>query len=641
MTIQPSLPLNLSSIGGLAKKASDCGCSTPQETSAPLPTESVTISNGSSQPKAEVKTQVEAPKTEEPSAQGNVKVSIYAQDPFVAAPILLEIPQNEIGSNLRGPRVVTDDTRPLAKPDAQGNYILADRSDGVSQVNAHVVTTETLQLFEGYNNGKAIPWAVGEKLSVTPHKQEGRNAYYSRWGGGTNYFFSNSPGLNAVMKTANSSDVVAHETGHALLDGMRPGFFGTHDDETGAFHEAFGDCAAILYGLTQKANRDMFAEQTGGDTTKHNVFSSLAEEFGAARVRDNSDPSDDHKTWLRTTQTAFTYKPPSQLPDGRGSETELGREVHSFSRLFSSAFYDSVVAVYNQARSEGASVDDALVKSEQVNGPALLRSIDASSPNRTTFKQIALGMIAADKANGGKYAQGMADAFIKREIITAADVKADEARLADMPQVQLPQDLNKGNAVEFLEANAEALGVNAALPFTPDRVSTNGNGETMVSYRFSEEVPVTVKGLEGKVTDVQGGLNLVFDASGKLIDRVYDEINGDTVAREMAGIAKMVAEDAIVDKAALALFKSGDFDESIFKSQIDGNKIVRIPVSGCYHHEEGSACSLEEELGDTTDTPAPQKPAQKAPEKAGKPDPKPGPKHAHNHDHSHNHSHQH
>lgn len=587
MTIQPSIQATRTlAPSTVREKSGDCGCPHAAETAAAAPAESFVPSQSAAKPAPasdSVAAQASAPKAEPQAPQWGektVQVSVYQQDPFVATPILMEVPQNEIGSNLSSPRVVTKDNRPLAKPDANGNYILADRSDGIAQTNAHVITNETLQLFESYKGGE-INWATGKQLSVTPHKQEGRNAYYSRWGG-TNYFYSESKGLGQVMKTANSTDVVSHETGHALLDGLRPGYFSTHDDETGAFHEAFGDCAAILFGLTQEANRNKFIEQTGGDTTKHNVFSSLAEEFGAARVLDNSDPSDDHKTWLRTTQTSFTYIPPSKLPDGRGSETELGREVHSFSRLFSSAFYDSVVAVYEQARAEGSSIDEALVKAEQVNGPALLRSIEASSPSRATFKAIALGMIAADKTNGGKYADGMAQAFIKREIITAADIKAAEQEQAQLPDLRLPEGVSKANSVNFLEEHAEALGLPADIAFVPENVTTNGKGETFLTFRYSQEVPVTVPGLQDKVTDVQGGVSLTFDPSGKLVGRAFDEITGDTVEREMAGIANMQARHAIVDKEAMGLFKNGG-NEMLFKSAIEGNKIVRLPISGCDH----------------------------------------------------------
>jgi hypothetical protein len=550
--------------GKVASEGAGCGCPHSSE-ATPVAQESVVLSTA-------------APA----SSQANIKVSVYQQDPYVAKAIPVEIPQDQLRPDFTSPRVVTQDNRPMAKPDAQGNFLLAEGSDGISQVNAHVTTNGTLMMFEGYR-GKPIDWAVGKQLSVTPHKQEGRNAYYSRWAG-TNYFYSHSPGLGREMKTANSADVVSHETGHALLDGLRPGYFSTHDDETGAFHEAFGDCAAMLYGLTQAVNRDLVAQQTGGDLRQINAISSLAEDFGAARVLDNNDPSDDHKAYLRQALNGFTYKPPSELPPGRGSETELGREVHSFSRLFSGAFYDCIEAVYNQARSEGLSIQEALSKAEQVNGPALLRAIEGSSPSRATFRDIALGMLAADQAqNGGKYSPGLQEAFLKRKILAPADVKADQERRAQIPALQLPADLSKANAVDFLEAHAEALGLPADLPYVPERVSRNGQGETFVSYRFTQEVPVTVEGLQDKVTDVHGGVNLVFDANGKLIDSVFTEINSDTVEREMKGIANLAERNAIIEKESLSLFKSDSVDPSLFKSVIEGNKIVRIPISGCNH----------------------------------------------------------
>ena len=570
-----------------AAQQSDCGCSHAPAAPAPAPAESVVIN---SQPGFEPPPQQppqEPPKQDPkqpPSDPNNAKVAVYAQDPYVAEPIIMEIPKNEIGDNLQSSRVKIRDQRTHATPDQNGNYLLAEGSDGISQVNALVFTNETLQLFEEYR-GSEIPWAVsGDQMSVTPHKQEGRNAYYSRWGGGTNYFYSHSPGLDTVMKTANSTDVVSHETGHALLDGLRPGFFSTHDAETGAFHEAFGDCAAMLMGLRDASNRDMVIEQSGGSLRNHNVISSLAEEFGAARAFDNDNPGDDHKIWLRTAINKFTYKDPSEIPPGRGDDDNLGREVHSFSRLFSGAFYDAIESVYMQSIYDDKQCPkEALQTAERVTGPLLTRAIEAGSTSRARFKEIALGMIAADGAmNEGKYSDGLKKVFLDRKIITPEDIANDEKRRAELPDVRLPENLSKANALNFLEANAEALGVPSNEAYVPDGVSTNGRGETFVSFRYQNEVPVMVPGLENMVTDVQGGVNLVFNADGKLIDRVHSEINSETVLDEMAGIADMKSKEAIIEKETLDLFKS-DADTSVFKSAIEGNKIVRIPVSGCNH----------------------------------------------------------
>ena len=572
-----------------AAPKSDCGCGHA------APQESVQLSPapGFEPPKNDEPPSQQPPGQQPPGEQQppseNVKVAVYAQDPYVAEPIVMEVPRAEIGTTLESDRVKIRDRREHATPDAQGNYLLAEGSDGISQVNALVFTNETLNQFEEYR-GSEIPWATrSQQLSVTPHKQEGRNAFYSRWGGGTNYFFSPSPGLNTVMKTANSTDVVSHETGHALLDGLRPGFFSTHDDETGAFHEAFGDCAAMLIGLREATNRDSVMEVAGGSLRNHNVISSLAEEFGAARAFDNDDPSDDHKIWLRTALNDFTYKPPSEIPPGRGDDDNLGREVHSFSRLFSAAFYDAIESVYMQSiYNDKQCPKDAMITAEQVTGPLLTRAIEAGSTSRARFKEIALGMINADGVmNNGKYSEGLKKVFLDRKIITPEDIAGDEKRRAEVPNLQLPEGLSKANSVNFLEANAEKLGLSASEDYIPDAVTTNGRGETFVSFRYKRELPVMVVGLEDKVTDVQGGVNLVFDASGKLIDRVHSEINADTVMSEMSGISSMYSNDAIVKKEVLDLMMAdGSSDTSMFKSSIDGNKIVRIPITDCeYGHD--------------------------------------------------------
>jgi hypothetical protein len=567
--------------GQSAKAAGCCSHSKPEAT--PTPSESVTLSTPQEAPVATQNPPAAPSAPAAPAAEKSVQVNVYPQDPLASGPLLMTTDDSVFRPDLSNSRVRIDDNRTHVKPDAAGNFIFADGSDGIAQANTLYYTSKTLEAFEQYRGGK-IGWATRrEQLTVNPHEQQGRNAYYSRGGGGTAYFYDHSPSLNTVVKTANATDVVSHETGHALLDGLRPGFFSTHDLETGAFHEAFGDCAAMLMCLRDPSNRAKLAEQTGGDLRKHNVMSSLAEEFGAAVNRDNKDPNDDHRVYLRTALNDFKYVDPKKLPSGRGDHDNMGAQVHSFSRLFSASFYDCLESIVKQSVAEGQSFDQALQTAEKVAGPLLVRAVESGSPSQARYKALALGMIAADKANGGKYADGIAQAFINREIISPADVKEQEERQASLPDLQLPEgELSNANSLNFLEENLEKLGLPADKMYVPENVSTNERGETFISFRYTEEVPVNVPGLEDKVTDVQGGVNLVFDASGKLIDSIHSEITADTVENEMAGIAHLQAHNAIIDKDTLNLFKSGG-DTSVFKSVIEGNKIVRVAISGCDH----------------------------------------------------------
>ncbi len=520
------------------------------------------------------------PPEDPPPPPPNVKVNVYAQDPFVNGPIVMEIEREKIGTNLSGERVSIQDTRALPSPDANGNFLLEPGSDGISQVNAHTVTYKTLELFEKYR-GSRIPWAFrSDALNVVPHKQEGRNAYYSRWERSTNYFHFRAEALNTTVKTANSSDVVSHETGHAMLDGLRPGFFGTWDPETGAFHEAFGDCAAMLFNLEQASNRELIQRQSGGSLREHNALSSLAEEFGAGVKRDNDNPADDDKTYLRTALNSFTYVDPSELPPGRGDEDHLGREVHSFSRLFSAAFYDAIESVYMQSIYEDRQCPaEALKTAADVTGPLLVRAIESGSASQARFRQLALGMIAADaQLNGGKYSEGLKKVFIQRQIVSEEDFQEDELRRVQLPDVRLTGQLDQSNAVEFLRQNSDALGLPKDLPWKALSVNENDRGERFLSFNYAQETPVRVEGFEGYTADLLGSANLVFDSSGKLTDFDFSPID---VQNEMMGIAEMRDSNAIRTSDQEDIFNS--IDGSLFKTVVQGKKLVRVPVSSCGH----------------------------------------------------------
>lgn len=566
--------------------------------SAPASAPSDQVNLGASQPVAQQPPPPEQPPQDDPPGQQpppqqppppspKVLVTLYAQDPFVAGPISLEFDRAKIGENLSGQRVrIVDRGRERAVPDANGNYLMEAGTDQISQVNAHAVTYNTLDLFEGYRGG-GIEWGFrDDALDVVPHKQEGRNAYYSRWEGSTNYFWFRSEGLDTTVKTANSSDVVAHETGHAILDGMRPGFFGGWDPETGAFHEAFGDCASMLVNLQHASNRDQVMQQTGGNLRQPNILAHLAEEFGAGVKRDNDDPSDDHKTYLRTAINSFTYVPPEQLPPGRGDEDHLGQEVHSFARLFAAAFYDVLEGLFMQSiYDERMCPREALKHTADVAGPLLTRSIDLSSSQRASWREIALNMIAADQhLNEGRYSEAIKQAFLARDIVSPGDFEQEELRQASLPKLSQNQPFaSSEEAVQFVKKNGQELGLAQALPLEAQQMYTNDRGEQFVTLQYAQEVPVIgVEGFEGYTTDVHGGVTLVFGPDGKLTEYRHDAVTDKVIAAEMEGIAQAKGSNSILERPHNGSdpFASTD-GSSIFKGIVRGKKLVRVPISSC------------------------------------------------------------
>ncbi len=94
------------------------------------------------------------------------------------------------------------------------------------------------------------------RLRIYPHALRERNAYYSPQHKALLFGYfpvtrrdaDNTPGT--LVFTTLSHDIVAHETTHALLDGVHPRFAETTNPDVAAFHEAFADLVALFLHFT-------------------------------------------------------------------------------------------------------------------------------------------------------------------------------------------------------------------------------------------------------------------------------------------------------------------------------------------------------------------------------------------------------
>ena len=103
----------------------------------------------------------------------------------------------------------------------------------------------TLARFE-FALGRRVAWGCdGHQIHVAPHAFAEPNAFYSREHRGI--FFGYFTGASGKpVYTCLSHDVVAHETTHAILDGLRARFLEPSSPDQAAFHEAFADVVALL-----------------------------------------------------------------------------------------------------------------------------------------------------------------------------------------------------------------------------------------------------------------------------------------------------------------------------------------------------------------------------------------------------------
>ena len=94
-----------------------------------------------------------------------------------------------------------------------------------------------------------------------------------------------NPGTHLVggtVFTCLSHDIIAHETTHAILDGVQRRFMeNTHPDAL-AFHEAFADIVALFQHFSFPEVLRQQIGKTRGDLGTQNLLGQLAQEFGVA-----------------------------------------------------------------------------------------------------------------------------------------------------------------------------------------------------------------------------------------------------------------------------------------------------------------------------------------------------------------------
>ena len=129
-----------------------------------------------------------------------------------------------------------------------------------------------------------------KKLRIYPHGLREENAYYSPDKKALLFgYFRASPaeGSRSLpggrIFTCLSHDIIAHETTHAILDGVHRRFIEGTTLDSLAFHEAFADIVALLQHFTmpEVVRHQLSAE--GGRLRARNWLTGLAKQFGDAR----------------------------------------------------------------------------------------------------------------------------------------------------------------------------------------------------------------------------------------------------------------------------------------------------------------------------------------------------------------------
>lgn len=129
------------------------------------------------------------------------------------------------------------------------------------------------------------------RLRIYPHALRDRNAYYSPEKKALLFGYFpvtrkdrfNTPGT--LVFTCLSHDIVAHETTHALLDGVHPRFSEPTNLDVRAFHEAFADIVALFQHFSYPTVLESQIRRTRGNLNGEHLLGQLAQQFGQATGR--------------------------------------------------------------------------------------------------------------------------------------------------------------------------------------------------------------------------------------------------------------------------------------------------------------------------------------------------------------------
>jgi hypothetical protein len=198
-------------------------------------------------------------------------------------------------------------------------------------------------------------WIPGPVLPAVPVEGAGLNAFYDRRS--IRFFRDVNSETGAIVHSGDSPDIVTHEEGHAVLDALRPDLWDAPHLEVAAFHEAFGDIAAILVAFDEPALVGAVVEETRGALAQSNLVSRVAEELAAA-ARSRFGPGVALPGALRDAVNGFQYADPRSLPDDAPA-TSLSAEPHSFCRVFTGLFWDLLVLLYAERGGGGGRNDES------------------------------------------------------------------------------------------------------------------------------------------------------------------------------------------------------------------------------------------------------------------------------------------
>jgi len=393
--------------------------------------------------------------------------------------------------------------------------------------------------------------------------------------------FYRFPLTSPETHVAASSDAVAHEVGHAILDALRPDLWESPLPEVAAFHEGFSDCIALLAALHDEHQlTGMFDNEINpaavlqGSKAPSAISESIAK---AARIM---NPLSNPVTWPRQCRNKLKWDlPTSVMPTA--TRENLSSEPHSFGRIFAGCCFDLVSNVYTQA---GMHDQQGLLQAAGLVGTLLGEAVKVAPKERRFFQAVARTMIHVDKdLNAGTNHLAISDAFARHNIALGSSAMLAPSTPLDGP----PPSVNASGAsstalvAETRHSLCDVLGESRTLPIRLRPVKIGR--QKVSSAGFSREVSLDAldRGLEGVSAVVRENVLLGKSrARGAVLGQVP---NAAATRREVETMADILVKNGCINGVVAEPVKVRKGFESIkelpthsIRKQGGGRRIKRV-----------------------------------------------------------------
>ena len=305
------------------------------------------------------------------------RLRAYALDPSAATAmetalineVVLRVPwENELAPGPIGEYLEVIDHDPASDcfyppVDLNDPYVLAQDglppSEGNPQYHQQMVYGVAMTTIRNFEKalGRRVFWArwyecpdgVGflEKLRIYPHALRQANAFYSPAKRALLFGYFPAEPIDigtqfpgGTVFTCLSHDIVAHETTHALIDGMHRRFIEPTHPDVLAFHEAIADIVALFQHFSYADVVKHQVARKRGDLASQSLLGELAQEFGRATGRRGA---------LRSALGGYVDKKGKQdweplEPDPTDYENVF--EPHERGAILVGAVFDAFLSIY-------------------------------------------------------------------------------------------------------------------------------------------------------------------------------------------------------------------------------------------------------------------------------------------------------